>query len=381
MTKRTTMSGLLLHALSSIRITVTCLFLLFILTFWGTVAQVNEGLYLSQERFFNSLVFLVGGWLPFPGARLVIWVLFINLLCVTITRFRHYKLSTHFGILIIHFGLLLYFVSAFVTFHGAQESQLTLMEGAGSNVSSAYHDWELSVWTNEADPNKRRVVAFDTKSFRPGQVLKIAEFGFDMIVKSFYPNAQALKAEGPGKEFKVNNASGIDAINSIPLRKEPERNFPGLILKVKQERSDLADVLLFGGESNPTMIESKKKVYALQLRRKRMELPFVFKLKEFKMEVHPNTQIARSYESLVEIQSGDSSREVLISMNKPLRYKNFTFYQASYAIDGLGRELSTLAVVRNSGRLLPYVASLLTFVGLALHFLSRAFQGKKTKSH
>ena len=142
----------------------------------------------------------------------------------------------------------------------------------------------------------------------------------------------------------------------------------------------MGDILLFGGEIKPTKITYQGKEYFLQLRRKRMLLPFVLKLKDFKMEVHPNTQIARSYESLVEIQNNDVTREVLISMNKPLRYKNFTYYQASYTIDELGRELSTLAVVRNSGRILPYVASLLTFGGLALHFLYRAFQRKTSKT-
>jgi hypothetical protein len=342
------------------------------------VAQVSQGLYYAQEQFFNSLIFLAWGWLPFPGAQLVLWILFINLVCVTITRFRFLKVSTHFGILIIHFGLLLYFVAAFVTFHCAKETQLTLMEGEGSNVSSAYHDWELSVWLPQGD--KRHVVAFDTKGLRPGETLKIDEFGFNVTIKSYFLNAQAFKAEGPGEKINFNNASGIDAINAIPVRKEPEKNFPGLTLEVKEGRTKLADVLLFGGEASPTMIQSQNKVYALQLRRKRMELPFVLKLKDFKMEVHPGTEVARSYQSLVEIQNNEVSREVLISMNKPLRYKDFTFYQASYAIDALGRELSTLAVVKNSGRILPYIASLLTFAGLALHFLSRAVQRKTSKS-
>ena len=95
------------------------------------------------------------------------------------------------------------------------------------------------------------------------------------------------------------------------------------------------------------------------------------------MQVHPNTQIARSYESLVEVINNDVAREVLISMNHPLRFNNYTLYQASYKIDALGRESSTLAVVRNSGRLLPYIASLVTFSGLVTHFLMMAFVKKR----
>ena len=57
-------------------------------------------------------------------------------------------------------------------------------------------------------------------------------------------------------------------------------------------------------------------------------------------------------------------------MNRPLRYRGYTFYQSSYAEDGRGGESSTFSVVRNSGRWLPYVASALLFLGLAGHFLA-----------
>jgi len=79
-------NNLVIRFLSSVKITVVCLSLLFILTLWGTIDQVNNGLYLSQERFFNSLIFTFWGFIPFPGARLVLWVLFINLVCVSLVR-------------------------------------------------------------------------------------------------------------------------------------------------------------------------------------------------------------------------------------------------------------------------------------------------------
>ena len=76
----------------------------------------------------------------------------------------------------------------------------------------------------------------------------------------------------------------------------------------------------------------------------------------------------------------EEERELIIFMNNPLRYKNYTFYQASYSVDARGRELSTLAVVKNSGRLLPYISCLVTFTGLVVHFLSMAFRSQlKTK--
>ena len=356
---------------ASLKITLTCLILLFILTLWGTVDQVYNGLYLTQERFFNSFVFIFAGFIPFPGAQLVLWVFFINLVCVALTRLV-YKWDQA-GIIVTHFGLLLFFVAAFVTLHGVEESHLTLMEGDAANVSSAYHDWEIALWKGK--DGEKDVVAYDAKGLRPGRQLEFLEYGMIMTVGQYYPNSEAYS--GGQVTDAVLNASGIQTLKAAVLNKEPEKNLPGCVLTVSGSDQDTASVILYGGEDNPVKITKGGTDYFLQLRRKSFPLPFLLRLKDFTVEWYPNTELARSYKSLVEvIPPGGGSREVLISMNKPLRYKNFTLYQSSYAVDKAGRESSTLAVVRNSGRLLPYFASFITFGGLALHFLLMAFRTK-----
>ncbi len=340
---------------SSLKITITCLMLLFILTWWGTIDQVENGLYHAQEQFFHSFFFLSFGWLPFPGAQLVLWILFINLVCVALTRFV-YRWS-RIGILIIHFGLLTYFVSAFVTLHCVEESQLTLKEGEASNVSSAYRDWELSIW--KKDGGEKIITAYDAKNFKPGRILDFNEYNFEVIVKNYYPNARP-------------------DLQPIEANKEPEKNMPGgeFLVKIKNQKE--LPLHLFGGDEMATSLQIGQETYQCLLRHKRTTLPLTIKLIDFMKENHPNTDIARSYKSKVEIESNGLNRETIIFMNNPLRYKNYTFYQASYSVDAQGRESSTLAVVKNSGRLLPYIASLTTFVGLVVHFLSMAF-GSRNK--
>src|SRR5271154_5339469 len=115
--------------LSSPLITVVCLFLLFVLTFWGTIAQVHQGLYAAQDRFFNSFFFLAAGFIPFPGAQLVLWVFFINLISMLILTWKKYTQWENIGLLVIHMGLILYFVAAFMIFHVSQESNIHLAEG------------------------------------------------------------------------------------------------------------------------------------------------------------------------------------------------------------------------------------------------------------
>jgi hypothetical protein len=360
-----------IQTFSSIKITVSCLGLLFILTLWGTIAQIDQGLYLAQERFFFSCFFLVFGFLPFPGAKLVLWVFFINLVCNAITRFV-YKWS-HLGILIIHMGLLTYFLSAFVTFYATKESQVTLLEGEGSNVSLSYHDWELSVWPAEKGTRKT-VYAYDINSSLAGHTLDFPTLNLHAAIANFYPNAQAYR--GPIDKSPYRNSSGISSLNSIGVDKEPEKNMPGVTMQIVSGDQKFP-ILLYGGESKPNKIKIGQKEYNIQLRRKRNILPFVLTLKKFEMEVHPGTEIAKSYQSLVEIEHDKFKREVLIFMNHPLRYKDYTLYQASYSIDQLGQKRSTLAVVKNVGRGLPYVSSLITFAGLVIHFLLMGLFRKK----
>jgi len=55
-------------------------------------------------------------------------------------------------------------------------------------------------------------------------------------------------------------------------------------------------------------------------------------------------------------------------MNEPLRYKGYTFYQASFSQSESG-ETSILAVVKNYGRLFPYISSIIMSIGLLIHLL------------
>ena len=98
-------------------------------------------------------------------------------------------------------------------------------------------------------------------------------------------------------------------------------------------------------------------------------LPIEIKLLDFEKSMHPGTEIPRSFSSRVEITAAGARRLAVISMNRPLRYREYTFYQSSYSEDGRGGESSTFSVVRNSGRWLPYMASAMLFLGLAVHFL------------
>ena len=66
------------------------------------------------------------------------------------------------------------------------------------------------------------------------------------------------------------------------------------------------------------------------------------------------------------------TRRQIIEMNAPLRYKGYTFYQAHYEEDSsTGIKTSVFAVVKNYGRLFPYISSIIMCVGVLLQMLVR----------
>ncbi|HLP48789.1 MAG TPA: hypothetical protein VK469_22805, partial [Candidatus Kapabacteria bacterium] len=131
-------------AMASLKLTVVCLLILAMLVVWGTVYQANHGLYQAQQKFFHSWFFLLLGFIPFPGAVLIMFILFFNLVAVLFYRIG-FRLSK-IGNLITHLGLMVLLLGGFFTFYFSQESTLMLKEGETSNMSSSNRLWEIAVW-------------------------------------------------------------------------------------------------------------------------------------------------------------------------------------------------------------------------------------------
>ena len=346
-----------------LRVTVICLTLLFLLTLLGTFHQVSHGLYDAQQRYFGAWITLVGGIVPLPGAQLVLWVLFVNLVAVTAVRFV-YRWS-RVGILIIHLGMFVMFFGMFFISYFAQESFLRLQEGEWRNTSEDYHEWEVAAWRE--GPDARDVSAVDLRGLAPGDQVALPGLGVTMLVEENHPSADAyLPPEGQSSPLV--NARGIADLRPRRRSVRPEENQPGVILHVSggSERASLA---LWALDPTPTSVTLDGQRYAFSLRRTRYVLPALIGLQDFRAAFHPGTDTPRAFESDVIIEAPGTRRPVRISMNKPLRFGGFTLYQASYEFDATGAAYSTLAVVRNRGRLVPYVATAIIGVGLIVHFI------------
>jgi cytochrome c biogenesis protein ResB len=359
----------LLKSLASLKLTVVCLVILTVLVVWGTVYQAGNGLYQAQQKFFYSWVFFIFGFIPFPGTIMVMFVLFTNLVFSLIFRMRM-RLS-NIGNVVSHLGIIILLVGGFFTFYFSEESSLMMQEGQQSSWSQSRTQWELAVW--EETGGEKEVYAVDTDSSNSGKSFRFADLGIKVTLANYYPNALALGSSAAVSGSKpVTNASGIKQLRKKPPELEVTQNVAGVVLDVADIMgvSDGPRVLLYGQEKVPTAASFNGRTYGFSLRRQRLPLPLNIYLEDFRMKMYPNSTIPKSYESTVKIKSDDGvDREVVVSMNKPLRFADYTFFQSSYYIAPDGTEYSIFAVVKNIGRLMPYISSIIIFMGMLIHFL------------
>ncbi len=108
----------------------------------------------------------------------------------------------------------------------------------------------------------------------------------------------------------------------------------------------------------------------IQFSKNRMTLPFKLYLEKFFMGTDPGTQKAATYQSTVSVKETKEGEQKssLISMNEPLHYGGYTFYQASYQLQEGKPAISVFAVNYDPGRWVKYIGSLILCLGIGIMF-------------
>ena len=97
-------------------------------------------------------------------------------------------------------------------------------------------------------------------------------------------------------------------------------------------------------------------------------LPFSLTLDRFEIENYPDSEKPKDYVSYLQLNDGDTGKDVVISMNKILKHKHYRFYQSDY--DEKGN--SILDVARDPwGIGVTYAGYALLFVALAALLIER----------
>ena len=335
---------------------------LMILLIAGTLAQKWIGLYAAHQLFFSSFV-LWAGPVPLPGGYTVLGVLTLNL------AFKFLFASewnwNKAGIILSHLGVLILLVGGLLTALTAKEHYMILAEGQESPYVYDYVRRELAIYKNEDSVLK---IPFEiVKNDRPS-------LPFTLEVLRTYKNSHIVKREEMAEEFDQRTLHGMAmhmALQDKPAERDPEANISGLVFAVRglDEAQDGIYIAIEGMPA-PITLRYKDNEYHVILGKAQTRLPFSLKLKNFIKESYPGTNKARAYSSDIIVQDGALEWPAIVEMNKPLRYKGYTFFQSSFERDTLGTERSIFAVVKNQGRLLPYIGTIILAAGLLLHILT-----------
>ncbi len=364
----------LIRGFSSLWLTFSCLVLGCVIVFWGTLAQVQMGLYRAQEEIFRSLFIY---WHPagfpwkipvFPGGYLIGGLLLINLL---VAHVRYYRPGRgKIGIVLVHLGIVLLLAGQMLTDGLSVESVMHLRLGQTRDYSESERQSELAI-VDVTDPKVEKVVAIPAQFLGRHPIFQPPGLPFQVRIAAYRANS----------EVSIQPARGFEPVQATPgfggdlwWRDKPietamdKTDVPSALVDIRTGSGSLGTFFVSEYFDKPQAFAWQGRSYELFLRARRYYLPFSLKLLEFRHDRYPGTDIPKNFSSRVRLEcpASGENREVLIYMNNPLRYDGATFYQASFDPDDQG---SVLQVVRNPGWLTPYFACALVGVGLIVQFL------------
>ncbi len=325
----------------------------------GTYLQKDLGLYTAQKMFFGSWIIWLGP-LPLPGGYATLAIITVCLLAKFL--FKSPWRAGQAGINITHLSVLVLLIGSGVTAETQSEGFLSIKEGQSGNAVSDYHARQILVYKDGA-----QITAVDFDALQKGDIIGKDILPFTAKIESLCRNCRPVPVKDTtGRHGLAEQIS----LASAPEEKENEANLSGFMLLVNGLGEE--DGIYAAMEEIPHRpeIEHKDATYNFAIMREQHVLPFEIELKDFKRDLHPGTDMARGFSSDVIVKDNGTEWPAVISMNEPLRYKGYTFYQASFSIRPDG-EFSVLSVVQNKGRVFPYIAGALLMVGLILHIVLR----------
>lgn len=340
---------------------------LMVLVVLGTVAQKYIGLYQAQRLFFSSWL-LWSGFIPLPGGLMAMGG--ITLALTAKLLFRSQWNVKQAGVIVTHMGALVLLYGGLLTSVNSTEGSMVLYEGDTSSYVSDYHARELAVYDATS---QTKVAATPFEDLRPDQKIAIPGTAATLQLVKLCRNCDVFRrAETDTASLgDVHGKARELDIRPTKLALEDEVNKAGVQFRVRgadagedglyfsMDFIDVAPRVMIGG-----------KPYRIALEKQRTALPFSVTLTRFDRQYHPGTEVARSYRSDVVVRDGAAEWKSLIQMNEPLRYKGYTFYQASFIDDG-ERQATVLAVVKNAGRVFPYVSGIIMCIGLLMILLAK----------
>lgn len=281
------------------------------------------------------------------------------------------------GIVLLHAGIALLFISEFVTGTYAVEGRMRINAGETVNYVEHMRSVEL-VFIDRSDPGQDRVAVVPMGKLRPGELISDDALPVDVAVNRSMPNSRMQDAARSGP---LANPATAGAGLSVVAVEQPEVSgtdqeqtidIPAVYVTLSRHGGGevlgtyLLSPWLTGTPMQGQVIESGGRAYEVQLRFARTYKPYSIELLEFRHDKYVGTDKPKNFSSLIRLTdpSKGVDRTVKIWMNNPLRYASETFYQSSFEP---GKNLTILQVVRNDGWMIPYLSCMMVAVGMTAH--------------
>ena len=254
---------------TSLRLTVVLLAFAILLVFIGTLAQVDEGLYNAQARYFRQwLIFglnMSGHRIPLllPGGYLIGTMLVLNLVAAHLYRFQ--LTTKKIGIQIAHAGVILLLVGQLATDMFAHESQMHFSEGQTKSYAESSRNDELA-FTSDSGNGGEDVIAIPGRLLERGGEIENKNLPFTIRVKSYWPNSEASFRAPMMKNGPPLTPNGVGA--SFDFRASPEtksmdeKNVPTALIEIIGANGSLGDWVVSDWTSDEEMVDALQQSYA-----------------------------------------------------------------------------------------------------------------------
>ena len=298
------------------------------------------------------------------------------------------------GIVVLHFGIILLLFSELITGVYATEGNMRIQEGDYSSYIDLSRSFELAITDPATESSTEKSILIPDSMLKDsGRWQSDSNLPVDFKVNNWYENSDidSSSAKNPdykglGESFKITEVAKVSGVDGNTM------DIPGMEIEFRDKAGKPLGKYIFslmmymqGTKEYYQQITIDGKEYDLMLRNKRdyiysigSKKPVRVKLVDFRHDTYIGTTVAKNFSSLVQLvdEENEIDRNVLISMNNPLRYTGRTFYQSSFAPDETG---TVLQVVRNPGWMLPYLCCVIVGIGMLFQFLLTLSQFMKRK--
>ncbi|RFC48406.1 MAG: ABC-type transport system involved in cytochrome c biogenesis [Verrucomicrobia bacterium] len=356
----------------SLRLTVVLILFSIILVLVATLDQVNLGIWVVQQKYFNTfVVFWKTGNMSlaiFPGGYTIGGLLLLNLLAAHFYRFKF--TWRKIGLWLVHAGLILLLIGQLLTGLMQDEYQLRLDQGQTKNFSESYRNVELAI-TDITDPKYDEVIAIPEDRLVHQTPIQHPRLPFRVAVKTYLPNATLQMGLPPATSADTTATRGVGPQILATLQpltyKQDERNIPAAYVELTGPEGVIGIWLVSPFLDDPQHFTAGGRSWKIALRFARHYQPYSLTLLKFSHDKYAGTDIPKNFSSRLRLTTPDGrdDRDVLIYMNNPLRYAGLTFYQAGFQNNDM---TTVLQVVRNPSWLIPYIACGVMTLGLVLQF-------------